>query len=207
MRRWKVFFLALSFFLLGAQQTQQRRDAQSYIKQLEAEERVKGLQVDKVVETLKISLGQKVADLGAGSGLFARPISTKVGEKGVVFAVDLDSELLKHIEKTSREQNLSNVRTVIASNNDPMIPEPVDLIVLIDTLHHIQNRDVYLKNLRKYLRPAGRIAIIDFSKRWPQGHEEMKYSLEEVEGWMKAAGYTRVEKHDFLENNFFVIYQ
>jgi ubiquinone/menaquinone biosynthesis C-methylase UbiE len=205
MRRQKILLLFLSIFLLGAQQAQQRRDPQEYIKRLESEQRVKELQIDRVVETLKISPGQKVADLGAGSGLFTRPISRKVGEKGTVFAIDIDPELLKHIDKTAEKP--SNIRTVLAAEDDPKIPERVDLIVIIDTLHHIRNREPYLKKLRNYLQPSGRIAILDFSKNWPADHEQMKYTPEELEGWMKSAGYKRVEKHDYLNNNFFVIYQ
>jgi ubiquinone/menaquinone biosynthesis C-methylase UbiE len=204
-KRGKIFLLALSLLMLGAQQAQQRRDPQEYIKRLEAEHRVKDLQIDRVVETLKISSGQKVADLGSGSGLFTRPISRKVGEKGTVFAIDIDPELLKHIEKTAEKP--TNIRTVLAAEADPKLPERVDLIVIIDTLHHIRNRETYLKNLRNYLQPSGRIAIIDFSNTWPADHERMKYTLEELEIWMNAAGYKRVEKHDFLNNNFFVIYQ
>jgi ubiquinone/menaquinone biosynthesis C-methylase UbiE len=207
MRRWKLLVLALSIFLLGAQQAQPQRDAASYIKRLESEERVKGLQVDRVVEALKITPGQKVADVGAGSGLFTRPIATKVGEKGTVYAIDIDAELLKHIDKTSREKGLSNIRTVQAAEDDPKIPETVDLILIVDAFHHLRNHANYVKNLRRYLRPSGRLAIIDFSETWPPGHEEMKYSLEQLEGWMKSAGFSRVEKHDFLNNNFFVIYQ
>jgi len=204
MRRPKIWLLFLPILLLGAQQAQQRRDPQEYIKRLEAEQRVKGLQIDRVVETLKISPGQKVADLGSGSGLFTRPISSKVGEKGMVFAIDIDPELLKHIEKTAENHN---IRTVLAAEDDPKIPERVDLIVIIDTLHHIRNREAYLKKLRNYLQPSGRIAIIDFNKDWPADHAQMKYTLEELEGWMKASGFNRVEKHDFLNNNFFVIFQ
>jgi cyclopropane fatty-acyl-phospholipid synthase-like methyltransferase len=202
MRRQRILLLLLSVFLLGAQQ---RRDPQEYIKRLEAEQRVKELQVDRVVETLKISPGQKVADLGAGSGLFTRPIARKTGEKGTVFAIDIDPGLLKHIDKTAEKP--ANIRTVLAAEDDPKIPERVDLIVLIDTLHHIRNREAYLKKLRNYLQPSGRIAILDFSKDWPADHEQMKYTPEELDGWMKSAGYERVEKHDFLHNNFFVIYQ
>jgi cyclopropane fatty-acyl-phospholipid synthase-like methyltransferase len=203
MIKLKIPLLFLSIFLLGAQQAQQRRDPQEYIKRLETEQRVKGLQIDRVVEALKISPGQKVADLGSGSGLFTRPISSKVGEKGTVFAIDIDPELLKHIEKTAGN---SNIRTVLAGEDDPKIPERVDLIIIIDTLHHIRNREDYLKKLRDYLQPSGRIAIIDFNKEWPPDHAQMKYTPEELEGWMKAAGFNRVEKHDFLNNNFFVIY-
>jgi cyclopropane fatty-acyl-phospholipid synthase-like methyltransferase len=96
---------------------------------------------------------------------------------------------------------------VLAAEDDPKLPEKVDLIIIIDTLHHIGNQGPYLKGLRRYLKPNGRVAIIDFSETWPAGHEKMKYSLDDLEGWMKAADFKRSEKHDFLNNNFFVIYK
>lgn len=209
MKPWKSVLIACLLIpvslAIAAQQPQ--RDPEQYIKMLESERRVQNLQIDRVVETLKLTPGQQVADIGAGSGLFTRPIARKVGEKGTVYAVDIDPDLLKHIDKTARDEKLSNVRTVLAAEDDPRIPEPVDLVVIIDTLHHINNQPVYLKNLRRYLRPSARIAVIDFTEIWPPGHEQMKFSLEQLEGWMKGAGFARVEKHDFLNNNFFVIYR
>jgi cyclopropane fatty-acyl-phospholipid synthase-like methyltransferase len=206
MKTLKVLTIALSVALMGAQ-TQQRRDPQEYIKLLESERRVENLQIDRVVDILKIKPGQRVADIGAGSGLFTRPIAKKAGVTGTVYAIDIDPELLKHIEQTARDEKLPSIRTIMAAEDDPRIPEPVDLIVIIDTLHHIKNQGTYLKSLRRYLRPAGRIAIIDFSESWPPGHEHMKYGIEDLEKWMNEAGYKQVERHDFLDNNFFVVYQ
>jgi arsenite methyltransferase len=200
-----MFLPLCALLFLGAQRGQ--RDPAEYIKLLESERRIEGLQVKHVIETLKLKPGQKVADLGSGSGLFTRPMAQQVGAPGMVYAIDIDAALLKHVDQTARDQGLANVRTVLAAEDDPKLPEPVDLIAIIDTLHHISNRAIYLNNLKRYLRPGGRIAIIDFSETWPAGHEAMKYSLTDLEGWMKAAGYQQAEKHDFLDNNFFVIYQ
>jgi hypothetical protein len=61
--------------------------------------------------------------------------------------------------------------------------------------------------LKKYLKPGARIAIIDFSKNWPAGHEKMAYTVKDLDGWMTAAGFKRIEQYDFLDNNFFVVYQ
>jgi cyclopropane fatty-acyl-phospholipid synthase-like methyltransferase len=188
-------------------QSRGNRSAEEYIKLLEGERRIEGLQVLNVIKTLKVRAGQRVCDLGAGSGLFTRPLAQRVGDKGVVYAVDIDAALLKHIETTAKAQNLSNIKTILGAEDDPKLPEPVDLIAIIDTLHHIANQPAYLKGLKKYLKPDGRIAIIDFSKTWPAGHEKMKYSVEDLEGWMTAAGYKRVESHDFLDNDFFVVYR
>lgn len=214
MKRLIVLILALLTIPGYAQQTQQPqgqsrggRSADEYIKLLESERRIEGLQVTNVIKTLKVKSGQRIADIGAGSGLFTRPMAQKVGDKGVVYAVDVDPELLKHVERTAQEQKLTNIKTILASESDPKLPEPVDLIVVIDTLHHISNQAAYLKGLKKYLKSDGRIAIIDFSKDWPAGHEKMIYTVETLDGWMSAAGFKRVEKHDFLDNNFFVVYR
>ena len=206
--------LALPLLFVSAQQQPQPagqsrggRSAEEYIKLLESERRIEGLQVDKVVEALKVKSDDRVCDLGAGSGLFTRPLARKAGGKGVVYAVDIDSELLKHVERTAQDQKLANIKPILGSETDPKLPEPVDLITIIDTLHHINNHAEYLKGLKKYLRPGGRVAVIDFSRDWPAGHEKMIYTVGDLDGWMTAAGFKRVEQHDFLDNNFFVVYR
>ena len=188
-------------------QSRGNRSADEYIKLLESERRQSELQVAKVVEALKIKPGQHVADIGSGSGLFTRPLAKQTGAKGIVYAVDIDPELIKYVEKTAAEQKLTNIKTIMGGEADPKLPEKVDLIVIIDTLHHIANQPTYLKGLKKYLKSKGRIALIDFSKTWPAGHEKMIYKVEDLDGWMKAAGFKQVEKYDFLDNDFFVVYQ
>lgn len=187
--------------------TPARRDPDEYIKLLESERRVAGLQVARVIEALQIKPGQRIADLGSGSGLFTRPLAQKVGPEGVVYAIDIDQALLDHVTKSAARERIANIVPILATEDDPKLTEPVDLIVIIDALHHIKNQAAYLKGLKKHLRTGGRIAIIDFSKDWPAGHESMIYKLADLEGWMKAAGLKRAAQHEFLDNNFFVIYQ
>jgi ubiquinone/menaquinone biosynthesis C-methylase UbiE len=137
----------------------QRRDPLEYIRILESAERVRKLQVDRVVETLEVKPGQRVADLGAGSGLFARPLARRVAPDGVVYAVDIDPDLLNHVKETAREQNISNIRTVLAGEYDPRIPEKVDLVLISDTLHHIKDQQTYLRDLTRYLAVDARVAV------------------------------------------------
>ena len=112
-----------------------RRDAEDYIKLLETERRVESLQVERVIESLELKPGMRVADLGSGSGLFTRPLAKKVGSAGLIYAVDVDAKLLEHVAKTSGAAGLGNVITVLGEFADPKVPEPVDLITIIDTLH------------------------------------------------------------------------
>jgi arsenite methyltransferase len=192
--------------------TQQRppspqQDPEGYAKFLEGAERVSRMQVPRVIETLGVKPGMKAADLGSGSGLFTRPIAKAAAPGGVVYAIDINDALLTIVDRSAKEQKIDNIRTVLGSADDPKLPEPVDVILICDTLHHIENRPQYLKGLAKYLRPGGRVAIIDFSKDWPVGHEAMAYPLESLDGWMRDAGFTRVSAHDYLDNSFFVIWR
>ena len=186
---------------------QPQRTPEEYAKFLEGADRVARMQVPRVVEALAVKPGMKVADLGSGSGLFTRPLAKAVVPDGVVYAIDVDAALLKIVERSAKEAGIANVSTVLAATDDPKLPEPVDLIFICDTLHHIGNQGAYLKKLRQYLKPGGRVAVIDFSERWPEGHEPMRYSLDQLEVWMKDAGFARTQSIDWLDNSFFVFYQ
>ncbi len=185
---------------------QQQRTPEEYAKFLEGAERVARMQVRRVVEALGVTTGMKVADIGSGSGLFTRPIA-QASASGAVYAVDIDQALLNIVARSAKEAGLANVRTVLGAASDPNLPEPVDLIFVCDALHHIANQGAYLKTLRKYLAPGGRIAVIDFRDKWPEGHESMRYSTADFEAWMKGAGFARIASYEWLENSYFVIYR
>jgi len=179
--------------------------ARAYIALLEWDWRVRKLQVERVTGVLGVVPGQKVADLGAGSGVFSRSLARAVGPDGVVYAVDINQQLLSFIEESASEQGIRNVRTILATEDDPLLPEPVDLIFICDTFHHIADRAEYLKNIRRYLRPSGRVAVIDFIKS-PHLFSSAKYSLPELERWLTEAEYQPIGRYTFLQNSFFVLY-
>ena len=174
---------------------------------LESSERVEDLRVDRVVASLVLEPGARVADIGAGTGLFTRPLARAVGGEGIVYAVDIKPEMLKHVESTVAAERLDNVRTILAGDDDPRLPERVDLMFLCDTLHHISGKDSYLRGLRKYLNPGGRIAIIDFERASPHLMPSLKYTRDELLAWMGAAGYTLERDLDFVVDNFFLVYR
>jgi ubiquinone/menaquinone biosynthesis C-methylase UbiE len=181
---------------------------QAYRVTLEEPSRVASLQIDRVIEVLEIGPGQRVVDLGAGTGVFARPFAQAMSEGGIVYAVDVNRELLEHIGRTAEEEGIANILTVLADDDDPLIPEPVDLIFICDTLHHIPHRDSYVATLRRYLKPGGRVAVLDFQQgNSPHLMGSMKYTLEELDRWMLDAGYTVAGRHDFIDDNFFVVYR
>jgi ubiquinone/menaquinone biosynthesis C-methylase UbiE len=184
-----------------------QRTPQQYVALLEGAERVARMQVPRVVETLNLAKGMKVADLGSGSGLFTRPIAQAVGPTGTAYAIDVDQGLLDVLSQKSLEAGITNILTILGTADDPKLPEPVDIVLICDTLHHIANQGAYLKTLTKYLKPGGRVAIIDFSDAWPEGHGPMAYTETQLDAWMTSAGFARVTEYDFLDNSFFVIYR
>jgi ubiquinone/menaquinone biosynthesis C-methylase UbiE len=193
---------------VAAQQAPRPTEPEAYAAYLERDERAGRLQVDKVIETLALQPGQRVADIGSGSGLFTRPLAHQVGPDGVVYAIDVDEGLLRVVERTTAADGLRNVRIVKASATDPGVPEPVDLIFICDTLHHLpQPQENYLRGLRRYLKPGGRVAVIDFARNWPAGHEALQFTPTDVDLWMAAAGFTRAASYDFITDNFFFIYK
>ena len=125
--------------------------ARFYIDHMETPDRVERMQVERVVETLRLVPGSAVADIGAGSGLFTRTLAKAVAP-GVVYAVDINANLLAHIEKIAKEDGLANIETVLATEGDPRLPEPLDLIFICDVLHLMDDPELYLKGLDPFQR-------------------------------------------------------
>jgi ubiquinone/menaquinone biosynthesis C-methylase UbiE len=205
--RLTSIILLLLVGALGAVVRAQLPNPEAYARTLEGPERVARMQVARVVETLGVKPGDRVADIGSGSGLFTRPIAQAAGPTGLAYAVDIDAGLLKVVERSAKEAKIENIRTVLAATDDPKLPEPVDLVFICDALHHIGNQGPYMKTLTKYVKPGGRIAVIDFSERWPAGHESMRFTAAQLDGWMKDAGFARESSHDWLDNSFFIVYR
>jgi arsenite methyltransferase len=212
MRRWHVTLVLLSFVVagagLGAQQRspQQQKGPDAYAALLEDPQRVARLQVDRVVQALGLKRGMTVADIGAGSGLFTRPIAAATAP-GVVYAVEIDEPLLKILQKRVADAGLTNVTAVLGRPGEPGLPSPVDLIFICDALHHITQPAAYLKSLRPHLRPGGRVAIIDYTTNWPEGHESMQFTVAQLDGWMKDAGFSPQASHDWIQDAFFLVYR
>ena len=185
----------------------ENRNPLEYIQILESAERVRDLQVDRVVGNLNLREGDVVADIGSGSGLFTIPMASKIRPGGRVYAVDIEQEFLSYVEELALRNGLDNIETVLADELDPRIPEPVDFVLLCYTLSYISDQSLYLQRLTHYLKPGARIAVIDRQGQWPPHLEQEKYSPEELDRWMNNAGLDRENAFRFHENAFFNIYR
>jgi ubiquinone/menaquinone biosynthesis C-methylase UbiE len=179
------------------------RKAEEWVTTLEGPQRVATQKIDEVLSKLSLKSGMVVADIGAGSGLFSRPLAKAVAPTGKVYAVDIQQDLLDYINNRDKEENIRNIQTVLGEFNDPKLPaRDVDLAFINDVLHHIQNRAAYLKALGMYLKPGGRIAIIEMDKNDPntshKNQPELQVGREEMLQWMSDAGFRLVEEHPDL---------
>jgi ubiquinone/menaquinone biosynthesis C-methylase UbiE len=179
------------------------RSADEYAKVLENPSRDAWQKPHEVIAALELKPGEVVADIGAGSGYFARRLARHAAK---VYAVDIDPKLLELAKKDSP----ANLETVLALPGDPKLPEnSVDTVFICNVLHHIENRPAYYAKLLKALKPGGRIVNIDFYKRdLPVGPPVgMKLSEEQVEAEMKAAGLRLEKSLTFLPHQYFLVFR
>ncbi|MBI4581881.1 MAG: methyltransferase domain-containing protein [Planctomycetes bacterium] len=162
----------------------------------------------RVIGALGIRPGDRIADLGAGSGYFTVRLSPAVGPRGKVFAVDVDKDMNEYLRRRLAGTCVENVEIILARTDDPLLPDAgIDLVLTVNTYHHIHNRPGYFRSLRRDLAPAGRVAVIDFDGRKFMrllGHYTPKETLLRE---MSEAGYEVVESYDFLDRQSFVIFR
>jgi hypothetical protein len=104
-------------------------------------------------------------------------------------------------------EGLPNLHPVLGEPSDPKLPEPVDVVLLVDTYHHIEDRPAYFSRLGGNLRAGGRVAIVDFRMGASIGPpDEYKIKPEQVIAEMQQAGYRLVASPDFLPEQYFLIF-
>jgi SAM-dependent methyltransferase len=161
----------------------------------------------RVISTLGLKPGQIVADIGAGTGYFSIRLARSVAAPKV-YAVDIEPAMVTHLRHRAAAENLSNVVAVQAAADSPKLPEPVDLVLVVDTYHHIGDRVSYFRKLQQSLRLGGRVAIIDFRPDSPEGPPaEFRFSPEKFKSEMTQAGYRLAAQHDFLPRQYFLIFE
>lgn len=136
-------------------------DAEKWAKVFDDPGRDKWQQPGEVIRMLNLEPGMTVVDLGAGTGYFLPHLS---GAAGQVIALDVEPNLVDHMQKRVVEQKLANVDVRLVEPDDPALPPgSVDRILIVDTWHHIANRVAYTKKLVSALRPGGVILVVDFT--------------------------------------------
>ena len=184
-------------------------DPKSYIGALEDPKRDAYQKPHEVLTALNIKPGEVIADIGAGSGYFTFRLSHHVGDKGKIYAVDVSPDMVRHINRRVRETKATNVVTILADNDDPLLADrSVNRFFICDVWHHVENQTKYLSLMKKMLKPGGEIVMIDFHKKeLPFGPPmQMKIAREDLIKQMESNGFKLSKEHTFLPHQYFLVF-
>jgi predicted methyltransferase len=176
---------------------------------LEAPDRDEWQRPDRIMDALAIAEASVVADVGAGSGWFTIRLARRVGPQGVVYAQDVQQEMLNAISRRVQREGLVNVHPVLGRGSDPRLPPgSIDAVLLVDAYHEIEERVTFLTNVARALKPQGRIGVVDFKLGGggpgPAGEERV--GPEVVARDAREAGLRLVGSETFLPYQYFLIF-
>ena len=159
-----------------------------------------------VVDAMELTPAMTVADIGAGTGYFTMRIARAV-PRGEVYGVDVEPDMVRYLGERAKREEVTNVRPVLSTADDPNLPAEVDRVLVVDTYHHIAKREPYFAALRANLKPDGRVVIVDFTESSPVGPPpEHRLAQGVVEGEMMTAGYRLVASPPLLPNQYVLIF-
>jgi SAM-dependent methyltransferase len=161
---------------------------------------------ERVIGALDIKPGQIVADVGAGTGYFTVRLA-KAAAAPKVYGVDIEKSMVDYLGQRAMREGLKNIVAIQAGPDRTNLPEPVDVVLVVDTYHHIPGRVGYFAALKKLMKPGARLAIVDFKKDSPEGPPpEFRFTAEEITAELGKAGFSLQTRHDFLPRQLFLVY-
>jgi ubiquinone/menaquinone biosynthesis C-methylase UbiE len=164
---------------------------------------------DAVMDAMGIADGSHVAEIGAGGGWFTVRLARRVGPNGIVYAQDVQAQMLEAIRRRIDREGLGNVRPVRGYSTDPRLPrESVEAVFIVDAYHEFSNPDAMLRGVAAALRPGGRLGVVDFAKAGggpgPPLDERVNQAL--VVDQATAAGLRLLRKETFLPFQYFLVF-
>lgn len=143
-------------------------DAAQYAQTFDDPARDASQMPERVIEALGIPPGKAVGDIGAGTGYFTVGLA-ETPLASTMFSVGFELSMVDYVTIRAEAAWLDNIVTLLSGSDRTNLPEPVDLLLIVDACHHLPDRVAYFTRLREDLRPSGRLGIIDFSKDSPSG--------------------------------------
>lgn len=163
---------------------------------------------ETVIRVLDVRPGMIVGDLGPGAGHFTLRFARAVEPDGVVYAIDASQETLDDLLEAAVEREITTLRPVLVPRDRLETPEPVDLLFVSATYHHLPDQAAYFADARRHLRPGARVAILESRRegllaRWQAFHAS---SPRQVLRDMTDAGFRLVSTHDIVYGYWYGIF-
>jgi ubiquinone/menaquinone biosynthesis C-methylase UbiE len=146
----------------------------------------------KALDALDLQPGMIVADIGAGSGYYTSRMAKRVGASGRVYATDIQQGMIDLLNRRITSEGLVNVTAVLGGMDDPQLPpHSIDLAIMVDVYHELQQPQIFLQRLKEAFKPGGRLVLLEFRKEDPKVPilEVHKMSVAEVKQEMEAEGF------------------
>lgn len=164
---------------------------------------------DAVIGVLEVRPGMLVGDLGPGAGHFTFRLARAVEPNGTVYALDASRSTLDELRRVAGAKGITTLRTVPIRRDRLEIPEPVDLLFVSATYHHLPKPMRYFGAARTHLRPGARVAILESRRegllaRW---HGRHATSPRRVLHEMSDAGYRLIGTHDVVRGYWFAVFE
>ncbi len=167
-------------------------------------------QPEQMLDSLKLKPGDVVADVGAGVGYTSIKIARRVGAKGLVYATDVQPQMLRMLAANAKDAGFKNIKGVLCTPTDQKLPEgSVDLAIMVDVYHECSDPEATLHSIRKGLKPKGRLVLIEFRGEDPEVpiKPEHKMTFEQVKKEIEPQGFAFKEKLDFLPWQHIIIFE
>jgi ubiquinone/menaquinone biosynthesis C-methylase UbiE len=159
------------------------------VKRFENPQRLEWQKPDKVIQMLQPLSGKTIADIGAGTGYFSFRLASRASK---VIAIDIDPKFIEYLNKEVKKNNYKNIEVRQTSTQTPGLKEQeADKVLIVNTYHHIEKREDWLKSLKKGMKKESALYIVDFKKgKLPQGPpDEHKLSSAQVVQELEKAGF------------------
>jgi len=219
-----IFLFTLLFFTTSYSQTQEENvrpginnsyydaDFEQWVNTFESPGREVYDKKNIILQTLQIQPGMKIADIGAGTGLYTIPLAQQVGTTGLVYAVDISENFVKNVNLRAEKKGLHNVLGHVNSQTEIGLPKnSIDLAFICNTYHHFEYPITTLKSIYQSLGSEGKLVIIDYkrepkiSSSWVMGH--VRADTDKVIKEVESVGFKLVNKHNVLKKNYFLSFK
>jgi ubiquinone/menaquinone biosynthesis C-methylase UbiE len=164
---------------------------------------------DQVMDVVGVADGSIVAEVGAGGGWFTVRLARRVGPQGLVYAEDIQEQMIDLIERRMQRESLGNVRTVLGKLDDPRLPdEALDAVLIVESYYEFEKPIDMLRHVKDSLKPNGRVAIVDYRKDGEGPGPPLEDRVDEsvVIAKAEAAGLRLVSRETFLPYQYMLVF-